>query len=183
MAEAFVANVEDAQLLDPLADRLLGLMSPLTRGRVRDALSGEAIGHALHPLLADLPIGFWTSSFMLDFVGGRGARATSQRLIALGLASVPLTAASGWSDWGTTAAREPGDGSVRRVGLAHAVLNGSAAAAYLESWIARRRGRHYTGVGRGIVGATFVTAAGHLGGHLVLRLGVGVADPKPEIDE
>jgi uncharacterized membrane protein len=183
MAEVFVATVEDAQLLDPLADRLVALMSPLTHGRIREALSGAAIGHALHPLLTDLPIGFWTSSFMLDFVGGREARATSQRLIALGLASVPLTALSGWSDWATTATDEQPDGPIRRVGVAHAVLNGSAAAAYLGSWVARRRGRHATGVVWGLVGATLATGAGHLGGHLILRLGVGTAVPSAELDE
>jgi uncharacterized membrane protein len=177
VAEAFVVAVEHAEQLDPLADRLLGMMAPLTDGPLRDALSGAAIGHALHPLLTDLPIGFWTSSFMLDLIGGRRGRDTSQLLIALGLASVPLTALAGWSDWATNASHDRPGGPVRRVGVAHAVLNGTATAAYFNSWIARRRGHHARGVAWGLVGATLATGAGHLGGHLVMRLGIGAGPP------
>jgi hypothetical protein len=46
--------------------------------------------------------------------------------------------------------------------------------AYLGSWLARRRDRHVTGLVWGLGGATLATGAGHLGGHLVFRLGAGV---------
>lgn len=174
LPEAFVTAVEHTSALDPLADRLLRLMAPLTGGLTREALSGAAIGHALHPMLTDLPIGFWTSSFMVDLVGGQRGRATSQRLIALGLASVPLTALAGWSDLATGAQHDEPGSPLRRVGVAHALLNGSAAVAYLGSWLARRRDRHVTGLVWGLGGATLATGAGHLGGHLVFRLGAGV---------
>ena len=39
-------------------------------GPVKDALSGIWLGHALHPLLTDLPIGTWTSAVLLDWLGG-----------------------------------------------------------------------------------------------------------------
>ena len=39
-------------------------------GPVKDALSGVWLGHALHPLLTDLPIGTWTSAVLLDWLGG-----------------------------------------------------------------------------------------------------------------
>ena len=41
-------------------------------GPVKDALSGTWLGHALHPLLTDLPIGTWTSAVLLDWLGGQG---------------------------------------------------------------------------------------------------------------
>ncbi|MEP6623478.1 MAG: (2Fe-2S)-binding protein, partial [Acidimicrobiia bacterium] len=62
-------------------------------------------------------------------------------------------------------------------GIVHAGLNGAASVAYVGSYVARRRGRHGRGVALGLVGATFATAAGHLGGHLLMRLGIGTGDP------
>src|SRR5918995_5426690 len=43
-------------------------------GPVKDALSGTWLGHALHPLLTDLPIGTWTSAVLLDWLGGADGR-------------------------------------------------------------------------------------------------------------
>ena len=39
-------------------------------GPAKDAISGVWLGHALHPLLTDLPIGTWTSAVLLDWLGG-----------------------------------------------------------------------------------------------------------------
>ena len=41
------------------------------QGPVRDLLSGTWLGHPLHPMLTDLPIGFWTSAWVLDLLGPR----------------------------------------------------------------------------------------------------------------
>src|ERR671923_109327 len=56
-------------------------------GPVKDALSGTWLGHALHPLLTDLPIGAWTSAVMLDWLGGERCQNGADRLVALGLAA------------------------------------------------------------------------------------------------
>ena len=56
------------RLADPVADTV---RHTLDRQPLKDALSGTWLGHPLHPLLTDLPIGFWTSAFTLDLVGGR----------------------------------------------------------------------------------------------------------------
>src|SRR5215213_7905335 len=52
-------------------------------GPVKDALSGVWLGHALHPLLTDLPIGSYTSAVLLDWLGGRDARQAADRRIGL----------------------------------------------------------------------------------------------------
>src|SRR3954449_5369192 len=62
-----------ARLLDRVAGRLDG-------GAAGPWLRGEWLGHALHPLLTDLPLGCWLSAGVLDVLGGRGARHASQRL-------------------------------------------------------------------------------------------------------
>src|SRR3954470_7218229 len=107
------------------------------RGPVKDALSGTPLGHALHPLLTDLPIGTWTSSLLLDLLGGRAARTASERLIAIGLLAAAPTAATGLNDWADTT---PASDEVRRIGAVHAVANVAALGLYTGSWAARRRG-------------------------------------------
>jgi hypothetical protein len=119
-------------------------------------------------MLTDLPIGFWTSAFVLDVVGGRRARDAAELLVALGVLSALPTVATGAADWSRTGER------ARRVGLAHAAVNASALGLYAWSWHERRRNRYVTGVTLAMLGATAATFGGLLGGHLLSRLGVGV---------
>ena len=140
-------------------------------GGVKDVISGTWMGHSLHPLLTDVPIGTWTSAMLLDLFGGASSRPAAQKLVGLGLvASVP-TAWAGWADWADT---EPGNDPVRRVGMAHAIANGAAIGLYGASFAARRRGAHATGVLFGLGGAAAMGAGGWLGGDLVFTRGVGV---------
>ena len=140
-------------------------------GGVKDVLSGTWMGHALHPLLTDIPIGTWTSATLLDLFGGAASRPAAQKLIGVGLAAAAPTAWTGWSDWADT---EPGNDPVRRVGIVHAIANGAAAVLYGASFAARRRGAHTAGVLLGLAGAGAMGAGGYLGGDLVLAKGVGV---------
>lgn len=140
-------------------------------GGVKDVLSGTWLGHALHPLMTDVPIGAWTSATLLDLVGGRASRPAAQRLIGVGLAAAAPTALTGWSDWADS---EPGDDAVRRIGIVHAAAIGTAVLLYGSSFAARRRGAHTTGVLLGLAGAGAMGAGGWLGGDLAFARGVGV---------
>ncbi len=141
----------------------------LPRGPAKDALHGVWLGHPLHPLLTDLPIGFWTSAFMLDLMGGRRAHAASDTLVGLGVVSALPTAAAGLADWSELNKPE------QRAGLVHAIANIMATFLYALSYLARRRGRRSAGVLLGIAGATAATVGGFLGGHLSFRRGAGVS--------
>ncbi len=99
----------------------------LDRQPLKDLLSGTWIGHPLHPLLTDLPIGFWTSAFTLDLVGGKRGRRAATQLVAWGVVSAVPTALSGAADWGDTT------GAPRRIGLLHAAANTTALACYTAS--------------------------------------------------
>ena len=155
--------------LDPVATPLGDAVArAVPAGVVKDTLSGVWLGHPLHPMLTDLPIGFWTSSFMLDLVGGRRSRRASTTLVGLGVLSAFPAMLAGASDWGDTT------GPARRVGLVHAAANTVAVACYGASWWSRRRGHHLRGVGYGLAGATAATVGGYLGGHLLQELGVGI---------
>lgn len=160
-------TTEDNERWDAAVPVMEAMAAPVRSGRTRDVLSGQWLGHALHPLLTDYPLGCWTSAMLLDIVGGKGARPSARRLIGLGLLAVPPTAAAGLSDWAHVGERGP-----KRVGVAHAAVNSSAAAMYLLSWLARRKGDHGRGVTFGVVGGLFAIAGGFFGGHLSLTAAV-----------
>lgn len=161
-----IRRLEQEESLDGLVAALAERLPPwIVDGAGRRVLGGEWLGHALHPLLTDLPIGFWTNASVLDLVG-RGRHADAARvLVGLGVLSAVPTAAAGLSDWSRL---EPAD---RRVGLVHAQLNAAALVLYGVSYLQRRRGRHrgrrHAGVLSALLGAVVATAGGWLGGHLV----------------
>jgi nitrite reductase/ring-hydroxylating ferredoxin subunit/uncharacterized membrane protein len=150
----------------------------LPSGPLKDVLHGVWLGHPLHPVLTDLPIGFWTSAFVLDLLGGRAARPAADVLVGAGVAAAVPTAAAGLADWSDM------DPPERRTGLVHAATNVTATALYGLSFLARRRGHRAGGVMLGLAGATAATAGAFLGGHLSFRRAVGVnraaAAPAPE---
>src|SRR5450755_1256697 len=136
--DALVARLESVEVLDGparMAGRKVRRLIPV--GAPKDGLSGAWLGHALHPLLTDLPIGVWTSSVLLDWTGGNDSRAAADRLLLVGVLAAGATAATGWSDW---ADAEQDDAAVRRSGLVHAAANATATALMTGSYFARRRG-------------------------------------------
>jgi nitrite reductase/ring-hydroxylating ferredoxin subunit/uncharacterized membrane protein len=154
--------------LDPPATAISGLIEQLLpTGPARDFLHGVWLGHPLHPMLTDLPIGSWTSAMVLDvFGGGSGARA-ARCLVGFGCLSALPTIASGAADWSRL------DAADQRVGLVHAAANSVALGLYTWSWLERRRGRRGRGVAISFVAAAAATAGGLLGGHLAFRRSVG----------
>lgn len=167
IGERLLERLEHASVLDRPAEVAAGWLRAVIRpGPVEDTLSGTPIGHPAHPALVALPIGAWTLTSIFDFTAADPAAA--QRAQAIGILSALPAAASGASDWLSTA------GAERRVGLVHAGLNYTALSLHGLSWLYRRRGRH--GPARALaLGATaLVGSAGWLGGHLAYALGVGV---------
>lgn len=160
-------QLEESSSLDGLVAQLDGLLER-TLGRsptLTSLLRGHSVGHPLHPLLTDLPIGLWSSATVLDVFGGRSARGAADCLVLLGeLAALP-TIAAGLADW------RVGDERIRRVGLVHAGLNAAALMLYDTSWLLRRIGSRRAGVTLSLAGAATLVASGYLGGHLTFRLG------------
>lgn len=152
-------------VIDPVAR---AAASVLPRGPLKDGLHGVWLGHPLHPLLTDLPIGFWTSAWVLDLVGGRKSAKAAEKLMAFGVVSALPTAAAGLADWSELNTPE------RRSGAVHAAANLFATVLYATSYLARRRGRRGRGIALGMVGAAAATAGGFLGGHLSFRRAAGV---------
>jgi nitrite reductase/ring-hydroxylating ferredoxin subunit/uncharacterized membrane protein len=145
------------------AKRLIG------RGVLKDVLSGTPLGHPLHPVLSDVPIGAFTSAAVLDlFATGDGNEPAASILIATGVLSAVPTAAAGYADWSETY------GEAQRIGLVHAALNAGGVALYAGSLLARLRGDRRAGMLLALSGLAAVGASGYLGGHLSFGHGVGV---------
>lgn len=161
-------RLEGLESLDELAGMLADAVGKLVpSGSLKDALSGTWLGHSLHPVLTDVPIGTWTSAVFLDLLGGEESERAAELLVGLGLVASLPTAASGLSDWADTQEGE------RRVGLLHAIGNTAALGLLGGSYAARRRGNHRAGVLLGLAGTGVASLAAYLGGHLTMGLGVG----------
>jgi uncharacterized membrane protein len=166
-----VTHIEDNDGLDAPAEAIERLASAVVRpGPVESVLTGRWLGHAVHPLMTDLPIGFWTSSFVLDLVGGRASRKAADRLLLLGILSAVPTAATGLAEFLGTDQRS------RRVGVVHANANTVGLALYVASYVARKRGRRARGVALALGGSALATVGGFLGGHLAIGRKAGTTE-------
>ena len=170
-------RLEVDERLDAVAAVLARPGRAVSRGAVRSVLGGRWLGHALHPLLTDFPLGCWIGAGLLDVLSGRSSRAAARRLVGLGVLFAIPTAAAGLSDWSAV-----DDPQTRRVGAAHALLNSAVGGCYLLSWSLRRRGRHRTGIAAALLGGGTAWVSGYLGGHMSLRQYVGTGEPVPAPD-
>ncbi|HEY0167446.1 MAG TPA: Rieske 2Fe-2S domain-containing protein [Jatrophihabitans sp.] len=168
--DALIGRIERTTALDPVADKAAALLlKPLDASTpLRNALSGTAAGHPLHPVLVVVPIGSWLGASYLDLTGGPAARAAATKLVGLGLAAAVPTALSGANDWAYVR------GAERRVGFVHAAGNYVAIGLYAGSWFARRRQHAALGAALAGGGAALLGVTGWLGGHLSYARGVGV---------
>jgi nitrite reductase/ring-hydroxylating ferredoxin subunit/uncharacterized membrane protein len=180
-----VTLIDRQSWLDPLGERLQnGILAVwqaagTTGQRVKNFLHGVWLGHPLHPVLTDVPLGAWTVALTLDAMDSIGGRSRFARgadaAVAVGLAGAVGAAVTGMNDWAHTAGRS------RRIGLAHGLLNTTAAALYTTSFVLRRRGARAEGQGVAMLGFAVSMAAAYLGGNLVYheRVGVSHADDRP----
>ena len=133
-------------------------------------LRSGLVGHALHPLLTDLPLGFWTSATVLDLRGRHEDRGARQWLVGAGLLASAPAALTGLADGPASGRRSSGSGAARRPERRGETL-------YVTSYVARSRKRHALGVAAALLGAAVTSASGYLGGHLTTARKVGSRDP------
>lgn len=161
-----VDRLENASPLDPVVNVVRGIVSKaLGPQKVRDALHGVWLGHPLHPMLTDVPIGMWSAAAVLDLMPGAGPAPAA--LIGTGVIAAVPTAVTGWADWSQL--HKPH----QRVGVVHALANVTGLACYVASLSARAHGRTARGKAWAFLGFGAVMAGGYLGGHLAFRQAAG----------
>jgi len=162
-----VEKIERTTALDPVLQSMQRRVQSLPiSGDARDIMHGRWLGHPVHPLLVQVPIGTWMSAGVLDLMPGR--RFAPGLLVATGLAAAVPAAVTGWIDWADM--RKP----QTRVGLVHALMNSTAVGLYAASLTARLRGRSLRGRALGYAGLAAVGVGGALGGHLAYRQAAAV---------
>jgi nitrite reductase/ring-hydroxylating ferredoxin subunit/uncharacterized membrane protein len=125
---------------------------------LKDLLHGTWLGHPLHPVLVQVPVGSWTSAGLLDAIPRLRPAATV--LIGTGVAAAIPAAMSGAADWS-----EQGKG-VQRLGALHAMGNTAALGLYVGSLVARARGRDGLGRVLSYAGLGLATGSAAVGGHM-----------------
>lgn len=169
-----MTRLEEARSLDPASDKLQAAVNAAVKPQfLRDLLHGTWLGHPLHPVLVQMPVGAFVSAGILDLLPGK--RKASTVLIAAGTAAVTPAVAAGLLDWSQMTRDR------RRVGLVHAAANTVAAGLYAASLVARLRGRTTRGKALSFAGLSVAGLGAYLGGHLSYAQGAGVNQAAPEI--
>jgi nitrite reductase/ring-hydroxylating ferredoxin subunit/uncharacterized membrane protein len=142
---------------------------------VKDLLNGVWLGHPLHPVITDVPIGAWTVTQVLDvmsFVAGEDDNLdrAADMALSLGVLAAVGAAVTGIVDWSDT------NGSPRRMGMVHAMLNTVSLTLNVGSMGMRAGGRRNRGTARllSLTAYGVSSAAAFIGGELVYNLGQAV---------
>jgi nitrite reductase/ring-hydroxylating ferredoxin subunit/uncharacterized membrane protein len=172
-----INTVADQKWIEQSAERLQkAVRGALTGDAGRDVknfLHGTWLGHPLHPALTDIPVGAWTAALALDALEAMSGRkecgSAADLAIGVGLIGAVGSAITGITDWSET------DGSARRVGLLHGLLNVAATTLYATSLVMRKRRRsRQSGIAMSMLGYAVASTAAYLGGHLVFGEQIGV---------
>lgn len=120
-------------------------------------------------MLTDIPVGAWTVTAALDTLELLGAPRNpgSDTALAIGLAGAAGAVLTGWADWSDT------DKDARTLGLAHALVNGTAVTAYLAALPLRSGKRRRLGLLLSLAAYGLVSGGAYIGGELSYGLMLG----------
>jgi nitrite reductase/ring-hydroxylating ferredoxin subunit/uncharacterized membrane protein len=184
--DAIIATIDEQEWMKPVENGLQKLIHTGFRFRggrqLKNFLHGTWIGHPLHVILTDVPIGAWTTAIIFDALDGMSTRpryrSAADTAIGIGLAGALGAATTGLTDW------QDIDPPARRVGLVHGLLNVASVALFGGSLRARRKGRRASGKSLAVLGYAVSMVAARLGGNLVYGQKIGVdhtaADKLPQ---
>lgn len=177
------------KVIDDLIDQQQGWLDPLGEtlsnwiqyagdsmgsagGKVFDFLHGVWLGHPLHPVLTDVPVGAWTVAAIMDsadtFFPSPGAKRASDAAVGIGILGGLGAGLAGVVDWHHLKGHE------RRLGLTHGLLNMAVLTLYGLSWLLRRGKARPAGVSTGMLAFAVASLSAYIGGELVFKQGIGV---------
>lgn len=184
--KAVTGLIDRQEWLEPVAETLQGAVGAAyeaagpAKKPIENALNGVWLGHVLHPVVVTVPAGAWTTAAVLDVLESGGKPeygAGADAAVALGLTGVGAAVLTGLTQWYPVK-----NGSVRKVGATHALLNVAATALYAASYACRKSGDRTMGRALGWLGFGTVVASAYLGGNLVYEQKMGV-DHAPRGEE
>ena len=169
----WLTRLMDAQdaWVQPFGKLLHGLIFAIFRPipAIRDLLNGRWLGHPLHAVLTDAPIGILFLVVVFDVMGAASAAWWS---LVLGILAMLAAAVAGFADYAET------DGKARDRGTLHSSLMLVALVLFLISLVLRP-GMNATGLGAAspaaaalsLIGWLIVAAAAFVGGDIVYVFG------------
>jgi len=174
-----IAQVVESQTwLDKLAAPLQSWLLKLfgqpgqPNRKIKNFLNGTWLGHALHPVLTDVPLGAWSSTMLLDVAWlnneDAGVAQGADISLTLGILGAAGAAVTGFTDWSDL------EGTDRRVGITHGLPNSGVLVANIGSLILRLTGRRRAGVYLSTAGYALSLFSAYLGGELAYAEGIGV---------
>lgn len=174
--DGIVETIDEQEWMKPLEKGLQKLIHQgfnFRGGRqLKNFLHGTWIGHPLHVILTDVPIGAWTTAIVFDALDGMSTRpryrSAADTALGIGLVGALGAAATGLTDW------QDIDPPARRIGLVHGLLNVASVALFGGSLLARRKGRRASGKSLAVLGYAISAVAARLGGNLVYGHKIGV---------
>lgn len=141
----------------------------------KDFLNGVWLGHPLHPVITDVPVGAWTMTQLLDAIsmlrgGDKGLDTAADITLGAGIVAAVGAAVTGLVDWSDVG------GSHRRMGMAHALINVGGLTLNVASLALRAGGKKNRGLARTLSAGGYVlnAAAAYVAGELVYNLGQAV---------
>jgi len=177
LTERISARIVSSNLLKKIITPLDNFLNRCFRApalrRLKIFLNGTWVGHPLHPVLTDIPIGVWTLAIVLDLIGLLfplpQLGLASSIAVGVGVLGAAGAIAAGLMDWLDV------DPPEKAIGAFHATLNTSATVLFLASFLIRR-GQHWqAGWGAfavALAGYLLVMGGGYLGGIMVFHMGV-----------
>jgi len=176
MEQTALAALTDQPALDALAEPLSqatrhAYEAAGTAGHVlKNAAHGVWLGHPLHPVFTDIPIGAWTTALALDAYanGDPAMRRAATFAMGVGLAGAAAAAVTGLTDWSETSGRS------RREGLLHGLLNIAATTLTATAFFRRLGNDEADGRACAWTGYAVALCAAYLGGDLVYGQRIGV---------
>jgi uncharacterized membrane protein len=140
----------------------------------------KLLGHSVHPMLVVFPLGLLATSLIFDLIylgNGNGRLAdASFWMISAGIIGGLAAAVFGLIDWLAI----PSGTRAKAIGLWHGIGNVGVVLLFIISWTIRYNGLTTAPTGGAVIlsvlGIALAVVTGWMGGELVERMGVGVAD-------
>jgi nitrite reductase/ring-hydroxylating ferredoxin subunit/uncharacterized membrane protein len=175
--DAIMSGIARQEWLEPIekdAQELIhGVFARGPAGKqVKNFLHGTWLGHPLHVVLTDIPVGAWSVTLVCDLLDSissdKAFASAADTSLSIGLLGAAAAAVTGFTDW------QDVDPPARRVGLIHGLLNLGGTSLMLASLILRKKRSRSWGHCLAALGYTTAMAAAYLGGKLVFEQKIGV---------
>lgn len=168
--ESLATRIEGAGALDGWARFARGKAHHafVDNERLDSFFEGEWLGHRVHPIAVQAPLGAFTMATLLSLTGVERHGQAIDTLVLTGVVTAIPAAISGGHDLATTS------GGTTRVAVVHAAANNLALGLFATAWVKGRRGERRKARRLMLAGSAIAGVGAYLGGHMVYRLGVGV---------